>query len=181
MQVHPHIREPITRIEIPRVKLFAYFRERFWYLPSARNRFVKLPSGPHFIDPAGLTIHRHSGNYNRKTTLWVTKIQLSHIFLGAPLVNLGLGSQKVGKDSCPCISCERRLFDWKPVLRWRSQIYLWCCCKLESLVKAIVTHVRTVRDCFSLWNRQCWTFWNWTGSFVLTCADVVDYYSGMNG
>jgi hypothetical protein len=51
--------------------------ERFWYLPSARNKFVKLPSGPHFIDPAGPTIHRHSGNYNKKTTMWVAKIQLS--------------------------------------------------------------------------------------------------------
>jgi hypothetical protein len=47
------------------------------FLPSARNRFVKLPSGPHFIDPAGPTIYRHSGNYNKKTTLWVAKIQLS--------------------------------------------------------------------------------------------------------
>jgi hypothetical protein len=55
------------------------YKERFWYLPSARNRFVKLPSGPHFIDPAGPTIHRHSGNYNRNTTLWVAKIQLSKL------------------------------------------------------------------------------------------------------
>jgi hypothetical protein len=38
-------------------------------LPLARNRFVKLPSGPHFIDPVGPIIHRHSGNYNKKTTL----------------------------------------------------------------------------------------------------------------
>jgi hypothetical protein len=34
-----------------------------------RNRFVKLPSDPHFIDLAGPTIYRHSGNYNKKTTL----------------------------------------------------------------------------------------------------------------
>jgi hypothetical protein len=53
------------------------FAERFWYLPSARNKFVKLSLDPHFIDPAGPTIHKHNGNYNKKTTLWVTKIQLS--------------------------------------------------------------------------------------------------------
>jgi hypothetical protein len=47
--------------------------ERFWYLPSARNRFVKLPPDPHFIDPAGPIIYRHSGNYNKKTTLWMAK------------------------------------------------------------------------------------------------------------
>jgi hypothetical protein len=36
---------------------------------SKKNRFVKLPSGPHFIDPAGPTIYRYSGNYNKKTIL----------------------------------------------------------------------------------------------------------------
>jgi hypothetical protein len=36
-----------------------------------------LPSGSHFIDPAESTIHRYSGNYNKKTILSVAKIQLS--------------------------------------------------------------------------------------------------------